>query len=182
MNDVTLIGQFFDFLENNNGQIEDLYLSKTKKQKLESLIGAEKAKNFEVIVAHTSHSLVCFWVLNETTPKQKHPIVWLDSEGAPNSVFAQNFEEFLSLIPYGSGTIYDILSSWLDYMDEPDSTEPPLERFDKIYLEELLNEANENENGLKEFILWLNKVNVKIAENPVELIRKAIKKYPDLLQ
>ncbi len=51
--------------------------------------------------------LICYWLSSKNT--DDCPIVWIDSEGEPNAVFASNLLAFFSILPYGTGSIYDMI-------------------------------------------------------------------------
>ena len=97
-------------------------------------------------------SLYAFWILDETDI-EKCPIVYLGGEGEGTVVFAENFDDFLS-----------ILASNREY-----------EPFDKEFMEE--EESNTKEN--KKFRKWLKDTyNILPAKNPLSLMKKAQKKFP----
>lgn len=99
------------------------------------------------------HSLYAFWTAEESD-LEKCPIVYLGGEGEGTAVIAENFDALLS-----------ILASNREY-----------EPFDKDFMEEETSNTEEN----RRFRKWLQKnYNILPAKNPLSLMKKAQKKFPE---
>ncbi len=172
--------KFVEFVNQSEGEFADFYLTKTGSAKLASLVGGENVNFFEVIGAHSSHSLICYWEHESGLAVNQRPVVWLDSEGSPNSVFAPGFKDFISLLPYNSSLIYDIISSWIHYKEDPETIHSPKQLFTGNALKKRLYDAQARYAAYGKFMDWLNKNNIPICKNPVTMIGETIDFYPDL--
>jgi|RhiMetdeSRZDD1v2_1073273.scaffolds.fasta_scaffold00470_4 hypothetical protein len=112
--------------------------------------------------------LFCFW--KEEQQEDKWPVVWLDSEGTPNVVFADNGVDFFSMLPYGTGLIYDIIRSCERYVNAPDTFDSPEVLFADSYAT-----LQKNTIGLYE-----NSMQLKVSSTPAQLIFSAYKKWYDV--
>lgn len=173
--------EFINLLSGIDGEFADFYITETGARKLTALVGREKSKFFEVIGAHSSHSLICYWEYGKGGKIEDQPIVWLDSEGWPNSVIARNLKEFISLLPYDTGTIYDIVSSWVNFKEDPESMRAPREAHTEDDLKKLQSSAADRYEAHRNFCdLIESQMHIKICDDPVGLIEKAMESYPDL--
>jgi hypothetical protein len=173
--------EFIDFMNQIDEKFADFYITKTGTEKLSTLIGKENAKFFDVIGAHSSHSLICHWQYEKGIPIERQPVVWLDSEGWPNGVFAQDLRIFISLLPYDTGFLYDIISSWMCYKENSESVLNPNEKYTKDDLKRMLDSARQRYGAYSKFLKWLDReMNIRICDDPVGLIGKAMESYPDL--
>lgn len=67
-------------------------------------------KNQYQILGRTyADCIIISWKKNETALWKDCPVAWIDSEGEPNAVFAQNINEFISLLYFDTFRIYDTL-------------------------------------------------------------------------
>jgi hypothetical protein len=145
-----LLAAFVHFCENAAEEFADFQLVRNPEQKLKGLVDDQgKADAFQVIGKHGTGSLIAFWREQEDKELVLSPIVWLSSEGFPNSVFATSFAEFLSLLPYGTGFIYDVLSNYYYHKDDPDLQPSPEEKFTPDVISSYLNENREQYPGLQ---------------------------------
>jgi hypothetical protein len=109
------------------------------------------------------------------------PIVWLSSEGFPNSVFANSFEEFLSILPYDTSFVYDALCNYYFHKQSPKLQPAPKQKFTLTKMKSYLNQNKEQYKGHAEFIDWLkNDMRIAVADNPLSIIEKAILNHTDL--
>ena len=140
----------------------------------------EKKNSLCVIGIHKSGSLIAIWQLNNTLNILENPIVWIDSEGSPLCVIAINYLEFLSILPYGVGLFYDVISSWDWIKLNNERYNEFSEKFNLSYCESLLtqNKLIYYETFIKiELILKKNKMNIE--KNPFSKIIKAIENNAD---
>jgi hypothetical protein len=173
--------KFLDFLENYSGDFPDLTIVVNGKQKITELLSTSVEQYFIPICEHGSQSLICYWRYENNAPLSRLPIVWLDSEGSPNSVFASNIDDFLSLLPYNTGGIYDFISSWQYYNSEPDNYSCPTDNYDISTLESMINLCRYNYTDYNQFMDWLGQeLNIQICQDPAQLIREAINSFPNL--
>ncbi len=127
-----------------------------------------------------SASLVVAWKEKEL-PADKLPVAWIDSEGDPADVFAESFGEFLSLLPYGTGFIYDVLVRWKYHQEDPSVYQPPSNEYTTEKLSAQLEENRKEFPGLAEYEKWLvNEAGLQIAADPVAMIGEAMKRHPGL--
>lgn len=122
--------------------------------------------------------LICYWLSSKD--KDECPIVWIDSEGEPNAVFATNLSVFFSLLPYSTGAIYDMIIASERHIQNPESNQSPKELFSGIYKE---HSAQNQESGSSRFEKKLNELlDIKIAKNPTELVLKASKQFREITE
>jgi Ankyrin repeats (3 copies) len=77
----------------------------------EALVGVDRPDCFSTIGKTGSDSVFALWRRKPDAALETAPVVYLDSEGDPRSVVATSLDAFLSVLPYGSGTLYDLLSN-----------------------------------------------------------------------
>ena len=168
----TVEGPFCDFEDVENGN-----------ELLKPLLKPEAESYFTVIGMQKSHSLICFWKYKDNVSLQEQPIVWLDSEGTPNAVFAPNFRDLLSLLPYNTGAIYDWIAYWEDYLDAPSEQESPAEYFTSEQIQMSVERSREKNPFCGQFINWLREeMNIEPATQPVALVGEAMQSFPRLRQ
>jgi len=138
---------------------------------LSVLIGPpEKAAAFEVFGKTGTGSYIAFWQ-EPSYPSTDYPIVWLDSAGLPRGVFANSFEEFLTLLPYGNGLIVSTLLFCIGV--HPRAHLMSLEQFAKEVVPGSLGEE-EQYSGRNQYITWLTQTTaLTLAERPVADIARA---------
>ena len=177
-----LLEQFMGYCQQQPHLFADFHLVDEAKGKslLASLLGSQTATHFTVIGKHASDSLIARWTAEELNPAPP-PYVWLDSEGSPNSVFATTTTEFLSLLPFDTGAVYDIISSWTYYLAEPTNYAPPAEKYQGERLTAYFISAKNTYPAYSAFLAWLkDTLGISPALDPVGLIGNAIQKYPNL--
>ncbi len=176
-----LIASLFEKIEDIGGNPINFQIRRDSAKKIVSLLSSELSQYFTVVGEHSSGSLVCYWKYDDGISLERSPLVWLDSEGTPNSVIASNERDFLSLLPYGLEGIYDFISSWRFYNSKPDSYISPLQKYDSAALSELIAMCRQESMDYDSLIPWLNQsLGVERCEDPVRLIGKAIDRHPDL--
>jgi hypothetical protein len=173
---------FIDFCERAAEDFSDFELVRDPEQKLRRLLDDQgKVGSFQVIGQHGTASLIAFWRDNKDIDFAHSPIVWLSSEGFPNSVFANSFADFLSILPYGTGFIFDVLCNYYYHKDDPDLQPSPEEKFTPEEISSYLTENEKRYQGHTELINWLNhEVKVGIAKDPLSVIKGAIVSHADL--
>jgi hypothetical protein len=123
-------------------------------------------------------SLIAIWMKDSEAPDPDMPVAWLDSEGAPNGIFACSYADFLSLIPYSSGFIYDVLS-WCNSLP-PKTAEA---QYDE--LPQHLREVPEfDRNACKEYLNLIALWGMQVSRSPARLITDAFrseKKFMELM-
>jgi hypothetical protein len=177
-----MVAQFEAFCRNAPDEFADFQLVNEPEKKLKALLYDDrKVADFRVIGRHGAGSLMAFWKADKETDLTHGPMVWLSSEGFPNSVFASTFEDFLSLLPYGTDFIYDILSNYYNHQQSPQLQPAPKEKFTPAKIKSYFNQAKKRYKGHAALIDWLtNQANIPVAENPLVVIEKAILAHPDL--
>ena len=113
-----------------------------------------------VLGMHGSHSPMAVWSRSDG----QQPVLWIDSEGQVFAV-APSLPEFLSLLPFGTGFIYDLCAS-----SEPD---------DAGAEESLASQAGEYPDHA-ELLTWLRERGIEPAERPAEIVARARETCPAL--
>lgn len=173
--------QMKSFLKNSEKDPSDLIVAKSEDEGLSALIG-KKAKDFFRVYFHTkAGDLIGEWDMEGEFSKESLPIVWVSSEGSPNTVVAKNADEFLSLIPFGGGLMSRIPVLIKDYERDPDIFVSPDEEFNK---EEIQNEYDyqaKQFSGHSEMVEFITqKLKIQLNPDPLQTIKDAIRSYPDL--
>lgn len=172
------------FLQENNLCDLDILFPANEVAIKESLLPARVCSNFKTIAKNGAGCLLCVWspfgeYENEAAENDKLPLIWLDSEGVPKSVFATNLAEALSLFPYGSGFIYDLITSWQWHIEDSKNYKSPGKRFTKKRIKTHLKELA----TLPEFqqlLAFNNQQNITTCADPIALVGNAIKNCPNL--
>jgi hypothetical protein len=95
------------------------------------------------------------------------PVVWLDSEGSPNGIFARDLNAFLRIIPFGSGLVYDVLAHCLQSYKQSGFSQT--QRF-----ETLAEQARPcSLAACQAYRHWLSQRGLGEEKNPVGAIRDA---------
>ena len=177
-----LLTAFIDFCEKAAEEFSDFELVRNPEQKLRGLLDDQgKVECFQVIGQHGTASLIAFWRDNKEIDFALSPIVWLSSEGFPNSVFANSLADFLSILPYGTGFIYDVLSNYYNHEESPDLQPSPEEKFTPDEISSYLTENEKRYQGHTALVDWLNhEVKVGIAKDPLSVIKGAVVSHLDL--
>lgn len=177
-----LLTAFIDFCEKTAEEFSDFELVRNLEQKLRKLLDNQgKVEFFQVIGQHGTASLIAFWRDKKDIDFTLSPIVWLSSEGFPNSVFANSFADFLSILPYGTGFIYDVLCNYYYHEESPDLQPSPEEKFTPDEISSYLTENKKRYKGHTELVNWLkHEVKVGIANDPLSVIKGAIVSHVDL--
>ncbi len=175
-----LLDQFVTFYTEVGGGFGDFQLVNDTKKILNSIISVTAAPFFQVIGRQKSGSLVSFWQYQENKPLSEQPVIWLDSEGSPNAVFAPNLQAFLSLLPYDTGIIYDITVDWEKFLNSNRKKVTPKNRYSSKDFIRYIKMSRENNPTHDQFIAWLRGMDIAVANDPVDVIGKAMQRFPNL--
>lgn len=107
------------------------------------------------------------------------PLVWIDHEGAPMSVFANTTSDFLALLHFDTALIYDFLITSYFLDTERESDQNPTKKFTQPYLRKLLkNIEKENTPTFVDFRKWLSTtLHIHTPTAPAALIQQAINRH-----
>lgn len=180
MNTQTMLKRFRSFCTEVGGEFSDFQVVEDGEKWLKRLVPATAVPSFQVIGRQKNGSLICFWQHQENLSLAKQPVVWLDSEGSPQAVFAPDFPTFLSLLPYDTGAIYDMIAAWEAFLDPDDEVRSPKERFTTEEFKMYVEMSQKNYPQYDRFIEWLAEMEIKVAKNPAQVVGKAIQKSPKL--
>jgi hypothetical protein len=107
---MTLIEKYRNFIETIDSNPFD-FQPKAEEIYFDFINELEKGK-FTVIGKNKAGCLICEY--NKQKAMKDAPILWLDSERSPSGIFTNNLETFFSLLPYGMGFLYKIISNGID--------------------------------------------------------------------
>lgn len=171
---------FVQFWEKAEEPFIDIELIPDGQNMLNRLVKTKKKLDVIIFAQHGSGSLIGFWNHQEKKSLSEVPIVWIDSNGEPNSVIAKSFDDFLKVLPFDLGIFYDVASAWTNFNAYPELYEDPINDFDKETLSSYIDNASGSYPAYSEFISWLEKTaGFKQAKSPHEVILNAIKTEPD---
>lgn len=173
--------QFFAFYNEVAGTFCDFTPVQDKQKWLNKLLVAEAQPYFKVIGKQKSGSLICFWLIRDELSPEDQPVVWLDSEGSPRSVFASDFQEFLSLLPYDTGAIYDLIAAWDRAENTQVNSTSVSKKFSKKRLQMYVEMCQNNYTHYNEFVTWLREtLGIEPALSPATVVKKTIQEFPSL--
>lgn len=176
-----MLNDFLKFWKKSKNPFAGLNQIKNSDTSIRSLLSKKVTSKFIAFAEHDTESLVAFWLHDGTTSPENAPIVWLDSEGSPNGVFANTTQDFLTILPYGTGLIYEFLYCWEDYIRDPQETPHPKEELDAERINSFLEETKEEFSGWKNLVDWLDSVNIDWKSvNPFQIMEKAFTAHPNL--
>lgn len=167
---------FNEFLSSSTSPVGDIRVAEAKEDTLKALMGERYSDKVKSFAANNAGCYIALW----GEVDDSSPVLWLDSEGFPLSVFANNFAEFLSLIAYDTGAIYEVVSSCRYFTDDPANNSDPKKRFTPSYLKMLLEISQQNNSGHASLVEWLGQHGVEVAEDPVALVMAAMKDHPNV--
>ncbi len=171
---------FVQFWEKTEEPFIDIELIIDGQNMFNRLVKTKEKLDVIIFAQHGSGSLIGFWNHQKKRHLSEVPIVWIDSNGEPNSVIAKTFDDFLKVLPFDLGIFYDVASAWVNYNLYPELYEYPINDFDEETLSSYIKDAKESYPAYSEFISWLDKTaGLKQSESPHEIILNAIKTEPD---
>lgn len=143
---------------------------------LQQELGAKGAA-FEPIIQEGSGGFIAFW---QEPAAGERPVVWLNGDGSPMAVCANDLAEFLTLLPYGTGLIREVLDVSEEYRRRPEG----LLILDSIYSKEetdvLLAKASSSVANV-EYMKWLMETaELAPADDPVRTITRAFATHQNL--
>ena len=121
---------------------------------------------------HASGSVISFYSMVNSLLVDEVPVAWLDSEGSPCIVISKNLREFLSVLPYGMGTLYSIASVMENNLGEDNLLEKAKLRVNKS-ADILLSESKERFINTDILINWLSDNNIQVSNDPVKIVSEA---------
>lgn len=142
----------------------------------------ELRQHFHPIARTRGGVVIAFWAPDQAHSWERHPLplVWLDIEGIPQSVFADSWESFLSLLYFDTGLIYEILIDKYFYEEDPEAYQNPDERFSQEAMQQRLNNE-EPEMELIDFRNWLVEDQaIEFTKDPLVIIGLAQERWPNL--
>lgn len=105
-----LLDRYRNFIEATDSNPFD-FLPKVEEIYFDFINESEKEK-LKVIGKNKSGCLICAY--GEQDALEAASVVWLDSERSPSGIFSDDLEMFFSLLPYGMGYLYTIISNAID--------------------------------------------------------------------
>jgi len=106
----TLLDKYRNFIETTDSNPFD-FMPTEEKIFFDFIDESEKGK-LKVVGKNKAGCLICLY--GKQNAMEDGSIVWLDSEQSPSGIFADSLEIFFSLLPYGMGYLYKIISNCID--------------------------------------------------------------------
>lgn len=145
--------------------------------------GPEVMNHLDLFAKTGTGSYIGFWSPDEEIPAQSEnlPLVWIDHEGVPMSVFANDIGDFLQLLNYDTGLIYEFLIDAYFYKTDPSGYDDPGKKFTKKYLAKYLKDIEkDNSPYFKDFRQWLSDtLEIPAPEDPARIISEAAGSHDD---
>jgi hypothetical protein len=181
-NQLELFDQFKTFCAQHELEIADFEITESINQSAKLYFENKSIlQHFKPIGKDKSDSIIFFWNPEKKGNFEKAPIVYFSSEGFPTNVVANSFKDFLSLLPYGIGFIYDALSRYGYYKSNPKLYEDPSKEYTRKKLQEFIDENKNEFEGSVLFVKWLNQtVKIPTSQKPHKIIENAIQTQPNL--
>lgn len=169
----------YEYLQRGNEGSLELHVPFLGTERILRLVGSQLSADLIPLFTMANGGVIAVWIQNKSLSLENQPIVWLDSEGSPSEVFAENLDSLFALLHYSQGSIYDVIFANQMNEEDPELFESAIKRFS---LEEFTQAAaedwDENET-LNSFHNWLEaNLGVSIEENPIERITNATKSFP----
>lgn len=162
---------FYNWLGQTNDPFADFDADESSESQLAGLLG-KSIPQIHYLGHHGSGSLICLWEKTGTGDK----IVWLDSEGSPNAVFANDFAEFLSLLPYDTKFIYKVISKTLQF---PNTTIESVKQWFTQTPEQIIEANKSRYPGLNKYLEFLKEQSIIVNPAPIETIFNNCKNNAD---
>lgn len=175
-----LLADFRTFCAQMPEPFADFELKKHSENRFKYLVAEKSVPYFHLIGQQASGSLICFWQYEEGIALNNQPLVWLDSEGFPRAVFANDFETFLQLLPYGTGAIYDIITAVLNSRDPSKKSKKITNLFDTNRLNSCLQTSQKSFPAHDLYLHWLDEKKLAPSLEPVSVIQSAYTQFPNL--
>ncbi len=145
---------------------------------MQEALGAKGAL-FEPIAQEKTGGFVAFWQ-EPGIASSNRPIVWLSGDGAPIATCANSLEDFLSVLPYGTGLICGVLNAIENHRDSPTLFRAPAEVYPPAVIAEKLASTADSPAFIA-YKEWLAKVaDLPLAQDPVVVITQAFASHQDV--
>lgn len=168
-------------VSNNNNELSNFYGVFEEDSYIKNALtelNDEKSKLLIPLLEDGSNSFFAIWSIHPDRELEQQPIVWIECEANPISVCAKNFDDFLSLLPYG-GMLHNLFSKVDFYLME----ERPENKYINLSAQELQQIISNCETEfpyMKEFNLKLkDELGIVPTENPFATFLDAFDSEPD---
>jgi hypothetical protein len=168
---MTLIEKYEQFLEKVSADPFDFRVY--QHLKLFENFNQAIAAHMEPWGSNKAGCLVCCW--KEGPSMEEYPVIWLDSEGTPDCVFADNTHTFFQLLPYGTGHLYDIIMGCERFVNNPGSFPSPELSFSNSY-------AQLQQNTKQVMQHYKEIMELEIATDPARLMLSAYREHVAITQ
>ncbi len=145
-------------------------------ERLTGLLRTDKLNDeIEVLFEDGVGSLIACWGKNDDSP-----IIYLNSEGSPYAVVANNFREFLSLLYYGTYGVLEI-EPYISYLKAKKRFEKRNAEFNRLmpdgsdveYLNEITERLKSEYKSYDDIVNWLKKNGIDRPISPFKQILNA---------
>jgi hypothetical protein len=159
--------------QNINGRIYDLSFVLPSTEVPNLLLTFKNKACYRKIAQHYSGSLICLYDDSGNWTTDDYTICWVDANGEPNLPLSVSLKQFLSILPYGTGLLYDVLylinkqlnkTKLSQYLNEDYSS--------KIWSEQLLTNKSHYKNHTL-FIDFISSNGIELAKDPLTIIKVA---------
>jgi hypothetical protein len=165
---------FKNFLAEHNNQIADFSSVIDNKETLHSF-SEEQQQLLTPLIEDGSNSFFAIWSIYPDRELEQQPIVWIECESNPTSVCANNFKEFLSLLPFG-GNLHRYFSRIDFYLLEGRTKESYLNNDFEGDLKAIEQKFPE----VKKFSVSLrNDLGIQATHSPCDLFLNAYDHHPN---
>lgn len=173
----------YEYLSNKDIGNLDLQIPINGEARLKSLLGKKAASKLIPLFSMANGSIISAWIRDKNSNLTNSPIVWIDSEGAPNSIFAMAFSELCGMLHYHLGILYDILGAYEAYKEDDSYFDNPLELYNDEWLGKDGEESWESNPDLKRFHQWLGEaLQIPREKSVCSKVIYAIEKHPNFLK
>lgn len=173
---------FLTFIKSSQKQMCDLDFLKAPEEWLKPLLGEKALKFFRIFFRNKAGDLIGEWDINGVFKKgETFPVVWLSSEGSPNTVVAKNFNEFLSVLPFGGDIITGLPVLIQQHRAKPKIVVSPEKKFTEQYIKKAFEYQASMFNGHSDLVKFISEtLGVQLNYSPVQTIRETVDTFPDL--
>jgi hypothetical protein len=174
-----LFNWFKTFLAEHNNQIADFssVIDTDTKETLHHF-NEQQQQLLTPLIEDGSNSFFAIWSIYPERELEQQPIVWVECESNPTAVCANNFREFLSLLPFG-GNLHRYFSRIDFYIIEGRTKEGYLIND----FEGDLKDINEKFPEMKKFnAALINELGILAADSPCGLFLNAFDSHPDFYE
>lgn len=170
MND--MLSKTIDF-QSAHGRLYDLNFSLPSVPEPTLLSSFKDKDHYKKIAQHYSGSLICWYDPSGSWTGDDFVVMWIDANGDPNLPLAQSFTNFLSILPYGTGIMYDVLYVINKHRNKPELHQYLNEDYGPaVWSQQLLSNKTQYANH-EAFIDFISKNNIGVAKDPLSIIKAA---------